>query len=211
MYFSLASAVVAATLTTTAYAHGIITTPVPRAPGAASLAACGKAVIGLIKADNTSHVEGLPEAALTDSTYNAKACNLWLCKGLQYEGDRSLVQKYKPGQKVPVHVYLRIPHAGTANVSIVETSTNTILGEQLLYWDNYANQSLPAIPANNSDFSVTIPGNIGRGKCASPGDCVSFPSSSLTIMEKLFADSFIGRLFSGGGTALGRSRRMNLA
>lgn len=33
---------------------------------------------------NDSHVEGLPEAAATDPAFNASACNLFLCKGLQF-------------------------------------------------------------------------------------------------------------------------------
>ena len=68
----------AAALASTAWSHGVITTPAPRAVGAASLATCGSDVTNLIKADNTLHVEGLPEAAATDSAYNATECNLWL-------------------------------------------------------------------------------------------------------------------------------------
>lgn len=62
--------------------HGLITTPVPRAPGALSLANCGPTVTNNIKGDETSHVEGLPEAAANDAKYNAAACNLWLCRGM---------------------------------------------------------------------------------------------------------------------------------
>ena len=171
MRFSILSVAFAAALVD---AHGIVQIPPSRSPGPASLKACGKSVIDLIKADNTSHVEGLPEAAHTDSTYNATACNLWLCKGLQYEGDAASVQKFTPGQVLPMHVYLRVLHAGTANVSLIDTKTDTIIGQQLLYWDNYADEKLAKVPANNTDFSVTIPTDIKEGTCASPGDCVSY-------------------------------------
>lgn len=46
-------------------------------------AACGTAVTALVKSDNTSHVEGMPEAAATTANFNATACNVFLCKGLQ--------------------------------------------------------------------------------------------------------------------------------
>lgn len=62
--------------------HGLITKPVPRAPGAISLAHCGPTVTNNIKGDETSHVEGLPEAAVNDKAFNAAECNLWLCRGL---------------------------------------------------------------------------------------------------------------------------------
>lgn len=75
---------------------------------------------------------------------------------------------------IPIEVYIRIKHAGTANVSIVDTKSNTIVGSQLLYWSDYANEKLPALPANNSAFSVTLPTDFG-GKCATAGECVSDP------------------------------------
>jgi len=171
MYFSASSLLAAASLATTISAHGIITTPYPRAVGAASLAACGSAVTDLIVADNTSHVEGLPEAAATDSAYHASKCNLWLCKGLQYADNTANVLALSPGQVLPIDVYIRIPHEGTANVSIVDTKKNAIIGSELIYWDRYADQALATLPANNSAFSITVPRSLG-GSCLYPGDCV---------------------------------------
>ncbi|KAH8595743.1 hypothetical protein B0O99DRAFT_661628 [Bisporella sp. PMI_857] len=132
---------------------------------------CGTAVTKKIAADVTDHVEGLPEAAAKDSGYHAALCNLWLCRGLQYDPASSSVQTYSPGQVVPIKINIRIKHAGTANVSVVDTKTNSIIGSQLLYWSDYANEKLPSLPANNSAFSVTIPNNL-EGKCTTAGDCV---------------------------------------
>ncbi|KFY40801.1 hypothetical protein V495_05251 [Pseudogymnoascus sp. VKM F-4514 (FW-929)] len=169
-YLSLATIVGVAS---TASAHGVITSPTPRIAGNASLAACGTAVQLLNTQDVTTHVEGLPEVAAVDSTYHPDECNLWLCKGLQLDEEASgPVQTYSPGEVVPIDVNLRILHDGTANVSIVDTASNTIVGSQLLYWDDYANEKLPSVPENNTHFSITIPDDIEEGKCTTAGECV---------------------------------------
>ena len=97
MHFSLPSRLAAAALASTAWSHGIITISAPRAVGAASSAACGSGVTNLIKTDNTSHVKGLPEAAATNSAYNAAECNLWLCKGPQLADNKADAQKFTTG------------------------------------------------------------------------------------------------------------------
>ncbi|TVY29151.1 hypothetical protein LHYA1_G002674 [Lachnellula hyalina] len=159
-----------ASLASTALSHGILTSPYPRAIGASSLSACGPTVQANIAADNTSHVEGLPEAAATDPAYNASACNLWLCRGLQYADNTANVQSWTVGQVVAIEAYIRVLHHGTANVSIVDTQSNTIVGGELLYWGDYADETLTTLPANNTAFSVTIP-ELG-GKCTVAGECV---------------------------------------
>ncbi|KAI0846092.1 hypothetical protein F5Y00DRAFT_151521 [Daldinia vernicosa] len=164
-----------AALAATVSGHGLITTPTPRGPGDASSAACGSSVVANIKGDLTSHVEGLPELAAEDAGYHGELCNLWLCRGLQYADNAANVQAYKPGQKVTIEVQLTIPHAGSANVSVVDTKTNTIIGEPLLTWPSgyaderqfYAHQT----PANQTKFDVTIPEDLGS-KCADAGSCV---------------------------------------
>jgi len=171
MLFSKSSIIAVAALFNRAASHGIITIPYPRAVGDASLAACGSGVTNLIKADNTSHVEGLPEAAAADTAYNAKLCNLWLCKGLQFADNTANVEAYYPGQVVPINVFIRVPHEGTANVSIVDTTVNEVLGSELIYWDRYADQALAVLPANNSAFEITIPRDL-EGKCLTAGQCV---------------------------------------
>ncbi|OTA66810.1 hypothetical protein K449DRAFT_325848 [Hypoxylon sp. EC38] len=159
----------------TVSAHGLISKPTPRGPGDASVAACGASVVNNIKGDKTSHVEGLPELAAADSGYHGELCNLWLCRGLQYADNAANVQKYAPGQTVNIQVQLSIPHAGSANVSIVDTKTNTIIGKPLLSWPSgyaderqfYAHQT----PANQTNFNVTIPEDLGS-QCSEAGACV---------------------------------------
>lgn len=178
MLFSLSSLLTAASLAATVSSHGLIVKPTPRGPGAASLAACGSAVTNNIKGDLTSHVEGLPEAAKTDKKYVAAECNLWLCRGLQFGDNTANVATYTPGQVVPFTVKITIKHAGTANVSVVDTKTNKIIGKQLLFWGPgaggaYADEKQSTLPANQTSFDVTIPKDLGSA-CAKAGDCVSF-------------------------------------
>lgn len=164
--------------------HGLITKPTPRGPGDASIAACGSSVVNNIKGDLTSHVEGLPELAAQDAAYNADLCKLWLCRGLQFADNVANVQQYTPGQSVNIQVQLSIPHAGSANVSIVDTKTDTIIGEPLLSWPSgyaderqfYAHQT----PAEQTNFNVTIPDNLGS-QCSEAGACVSSSFSPLPL------------------------------
>ncbi|KAI0180332.1 hypothetical protein GGR52DRAFT_569080 [Hypoxylon sp. FL1284] len=164
-----------AALAATVSGHGLITSPPPRTPGDASVAACGSSVVANVAADETSHVEGLPELAAADAGYDAALCNLWLCKGLQFADNEANVQKYAPGQSVNIRVSLSIPHVGSANVSVVDTKTDTILSEPLLVWpDGYADERqfyAHTTPANQTNFNVTIPEDLGD-KCSVAGDCV---------------------------------------
>lgn len=166
-----------ASLASLVHAHGYISSPAMRMPGDATKAACGSAVVADIVRDKTSHVEGLPELAAKDAGYHAASCNLWLCRGVQFGDNTAGVQAYTPGQVVPVKIALTIPHVGSANVSVVETKTNAILGTPLLSWPaGYADEKQfygKTLPANQTDFSITIPTTLGA-KCATAGDCVSY-------------------------------------
>jgi hypothetical protein len=178
MHFSTAALL---SFTTLVYGHGLITSPPSRPVGDAIKAACGPAIAQNIQQDNTSHVEGLPEiAAQTKTQFHADQCNLWLCKGLQYKDNAANVQNYKVGDTVNIKVYLRIPHKGSANVSIVDTKSNTIIGQPLFDWPSgYADENQkPNYPKNQTDFDVKIP-DLG-GKCTTPGECVS-----LTAIDRL--------------------------
>ena len=202
MLFSLNSLIVAASLAASVSSHGLITKPVPRGPGAASLAACGSAVTNNIKGDLTSHVEGLPEAAARDKTYKPDQCNLWLCRGLQFADNSANVETWTAGQTVHLDVKITIKHYGTANMSIVDTKSNKII-KQILYWDKYADDKLTTLPANNTAFDVTIPSDLGSA-CATAGDCVS--SEILGGRNGLRLTCF--RCFNGGGTVSMPSKRM---
>jgi hypothetical protein len=162
-------------LATTVVAHGYVSSPPARQAGPATDAACGKLVADVIRADNTSHVEGLPEeAAQAGSGYHADACNLWLCKGLQYADNAANVQRWAAGATVEMRVLLTIPHDGTANVSIVDLARNEVVGDMLLVWDaHYANEAefhAGTLPRNNTAFNVTLPDVSER--CGTAGACV---------------------------------------
>ncbi|ORY68417.1 uncharacterized protein BCR38DRAFT_481909 [Pseudomassariella vexata] len=164
-----------AALSATALGHGYVSSPPARAPGEASIAACGNSVVNDIKKDNTSHVEGLPELAATDAGYHADQCNLWLCRGLQFGDNAANVQKFTPGQSVQVKIKLAIPHAGGANVSVVDTKKNAIIGKSLISWaSGYADEQQfysGKTPEDQVDFNVTIPTDLGSA-CAEAGACV---------------------------------------
>ncbi|CZR66324.1 related to chitin binding protein [Phialocephala subalpina] len=167
----IASILLLGTLASTAFSHGLITSPPSRVAGTAMQAACGTAVTALVQADNTSHVEGMPEAAATTANFNSTACNVFLCKGLQFADNTANVQNFTAGQVVNMRASIPIPHEGPMNVSIINTQTNTAIGAPLITFDSYADESLAALPANNTNFNVTIPNNLGTN-CTTAGTCV---------------------------------------
>jgi hypothetical protein len=154
--------------------HGIITSPAPRAIGPAITTACGEAITKTIKSDNTSYVEQLTKLVASDSKFDSTACNLYLCKGLQFSDNAANVQTWKAGDVVPIKIWLRIPHEGIANVSIVSTKQNSQVGEPLKLWTKgYApGKSEQDVPLDQRQFNVQIPGGLEKA-CANAGDCVS--------------------------------------
>ncbi|KAL2063176.1 hypothetical protein VTL71DRAFT_6248 [Oculimacula yallundae] len=170
MYTS-SSILALAALASTVFSHGLITSPPCRNPGPAMDAACGKSVSALITKDNTSHIEDMPEAAALIPTFDATKCNLFLCKGQQFADNTANVQNFTAGQVVNMRASLPIPHEGPMNVSIVNTATNTIIGKPLISFKSYADESLATLPANNTNFDVTVPTTL-KGDCTRPGDCV---------------------------------------
>jgi len=156
--------------------HGLIQSPPSRPVGPAIIANCGPKVEQDIRLDNTSHVEGLPELAAKDTAYNAEKCNLWLCKGLQFADNMNNTQTWHAGQVIPLKVWIRIPHEGSANVSIVDTATNEIVGDMLKVWsEGYApGKKESDVPEDQKVFSVTVPEGL-ETRCATAGACVSSP------------------------------------
>lgn len=188
-----------AVFASTALGHGFISSPPARQGGDASVAACGKAVVDTIRADNTSHVEGLPElAAKKDSGFHADLCNLWLCKGLQFADNAANVQAYRPGQSVNMKIKLTIPHTGNANVSVVDTKSNTIVGKPLVRWDKgYADERdfyAKKTPKDQVDFNVTIPEDLGD-KCATAGACVSDNAHSVAASAVVSNLGFVPTMY----------------
>jgi hypothetical protein len=110
------------------------------------------------------------QIARGQTDFNAATCNLWQCKGFKFDDNKSRVQTYTAGQVVPFDFDLRAPHAGVANVSIVDTATNSVIGQPLVTYSDFGNNAY-ATPANQLKFSVTIPSDLGS-KCAVAGACV---------------------------------------
>jgi len=161
-----------AALFSTVLAHGEITSPPTRSAGPAMDAACGTSVSALVKADTTSHVEDMPEAAALIPGFNSTACNVFLCKGQQFADNTANVQNFTAGQVVNMRAVIPIPHEGPMNVSVINTATNTAIGAPLISFDSYADESLATLPANNTNFDVTVPSDLGSA-CSVAGACVS--------------------------------------
>ena len=178
--------------------HGLITSPAPRAAGAASRAACGQAFQDGSTKDNTTFIEALTRGTFADSEYHADECNLFLCKGLQFADNTLNVHEYKPGQVVDIKLWVRIPHKGYANVSIVDTTTNAVIGQPLYNWPEYLGDDPRAVyPKNNTEFSITIP-ELGD-KCVQPGHCVSPIPFSSSFSHSKIADKNLQRSSNGTG------------
>jgi len=156
----------AALFVTSALAHGVVTSPAPRAPGPELTAVCGSGPATLLTNDLTAPVEEAVAKAGSDTT---DACNLFFCRGLQFADNTDLVQTFPAGTVVDFAVNLKVLHTGWANVSIVDTNTQTVIGDQLFNWPVYADSTVKPPPADETSFSVTIPDL--EGACSTPGDC----------------------------------------
>lgn len=82
------------------------------------------------------------------------------------------VQTFQPGQVVNMLASIPIPHEGPMNVSVIDMKTNAAIGAPLISFDSYADESLAVLPANNTNFNVTIPTTLGAA-CTVAGSCVS--------------------------------------
>ncbi|KAB5540227.1 hypothetical protein GE09DRAFT_1175912 [Coniochaeta sp. 2T2.1] len=160
-----ASITAVALLAATVSAHGNVTSPLARLTGPGMVKACGQSAVDNVLADGTIPLEDV---------FNAlPSCKLDLCRGAVFDDNKSRVQKFSPGQVIPFKAILPIPHEGPANVSIVKTATNKILGEMLLVFDSYADENLRVLPANNTNFAVTLPTTLAAtGDCRVAGECV---------------------------------------
>ena len=199
MHFSRVSLLSLAGLVTQASAHGLVREPATRAPGEAAEAACGNIMTEFYQADLTSYPESLFRAnpGGLGPSYDPKKCNLWLCKGYQFADNAANVQSYTAGQVIDLDVWIRIPHSGHANVSVVDTASNSVIGEPLIAWpNNYAASANP--PADQTNFSIEIP-ELGD-KCTEAGACVSTSHSAGTELGRL-----MGVVITGYSVVLVRS------
>lgn len=148
-------------------AHGFVNSPAPREPGDAYKAACGDQPYYQQSSDINGNVQGIYQ--VVGDNFDSANCNLWLCKGFLLEDNPDNLQTYSLGETIEFDVNIAAPHTGYANVSVVKTSSNTIIGEPLIEFSNYAANA--GVAANNSAFSVTLPETLG-GDCTTAGDCV---------------------------------------
>lgn len=153
-----------ASLVTLAAAHGFIKSPPPREPGDAFKATCGEQPYYQQSSDINGNVQGIFQVVGDDTTDD---CKLWLCKGFLLEDNE--VQSYSLGETIDFEITIAAPHTGYANVSVVKTSTDSIIGSPLIEFQNYAANA--GVDANNTAFSITLPDSLD-GDCTSAGDCV---------------------------------------
>ncbi|KAK5739658.1 hypothetical protein LTR17_005142 [Elasticomyces elasticus] len=166
----IATLMAAASIATFADAHGYFVSPKARAPGPVFQKACGMQAFYQMSGDINGNIQGLQQTTKGQSDYNAAACNLWKCKGMKYDDNTANVQKYTPGQSIPMYFDIRAPHDGIANVTVIDLSTphGKVLAS-LKTWDAYALTSKPS-DDTEEHFSIKMPTTLG-GKCAKKGAC----------------------------------------
>lgn len=199
-FIPLATLASLVSLATLIRGHGFVTSPTARMPGSAMAAACGKQVEINQRSDNYGNIQGELQVANGQSDYNAGKCDIWLCKGYKFADNKDNVYSYTAGQTVDFTVDIRAPHTGIANVSVVDTTSNSVIGSPLISWDVYASTAT-GVTKNETDFSVTIPDDLGD-QCATAGNCVLqwyWYAQSIDQTYESCVD------FTVGGSAMGSS------
>ncbi|OLN82379.1 hypothetical protein CCHL11_09762 [Colletotrichum chlorophyti] len=152
-------------LATAVLGHGVVQTPEPRTSGPKQEELCGLAVTSQLESDAAGPIENAIKVA--DSDYK---CNLFLCRGYQYEDNEENVRAVKAGESIPFHIDLVAGHRpGYANISVVDLASNTVIGEPLVAWADWPTDNPD--PLADTDFNVTIPDTLASscdvgGKCA---------------------------------------------
>lgn len=139
-------------------------------PGPAMEASCGAQAVSDQVSDNYGSIQGELRVVSNQDDYEADECNMWLCKGYKFADNKDNVYSYKAGEKVDFTVDIRAPHTGVANVSVVDTSSNSVIGSPLISWPIYASVAT-GVKDEETSFRVTIPDTLGS-QCATAGDCV---------------------------------------
>jgi hypothetical protein len=204
MMYSTSILAASAGFLSTVSAHGLLTSPKPRLAGTAMEAACGQQVYNNQASDSYGNIQGELQVAATQTDYNAAECNIWLCKGYKFADNSANIQSWTAGQVVDFTFDVRAPHTGYANVSIVNTATNSIIGDMLLVYDDFADNA-KTIPANETSFSLTIPSDLGD-TCSTAGACVLqhyWNAASIDQTYESCIDFTVGK--SGSGSSSGSS------
>jgi Lytic polysaccharide mono-oxygenase, cellulose-degrading len=149
--------------------HGIITSPTARSAGAAMKAVCGEQVTNNLQSNEYGDIQQLIQIGSSQKDFDPTSCDVSLCKGLQFDDNSANAQNFTAGQVVPITVDIQAKHTGTANVSIVDTATNKMISNQLIYFPIYASTATD-LPKNQTQFSITMPDV--SSQCGAAGACV---------------------------------------
>ena len=154
---------------TLAAGHGIITSPTARSAGTAMKAVCGQQVSNNLQSNDYGDIQQLMQIGASQKDFNPGSCDVSLCKGMQFDDNTANIQNFTAGQVVPIKIDIQAKHTGTANVSIVDTGSNTMISKQLIYFPVYASTATE-IPKNQTQFNITMPDV--SSNCSKAGACV---------------------------------------
>lgn len=132
-------------------------------------AVCGEQVFNNLKSNAYGPIEQLQQIGSSQKDFDPAACDVSLCKGLQFEDNANNVQHYTAGEVVPIKVDIQAKHTGSCNVSVVDTKSNTMISEQLISFPVYASTATE-VPKNQTAFEVTMPDV--KAMCGVAGQCV---------------------------------------
>ena len=119
-----------------------------------------------------------------------------------FRSNKDNVYSYKAGQKIDFEVDIRAPHTGVANVSVVDTASNSVIGSPLISWDEYASTA-SGVKDDETSFSVTMPDDLGS-KCSTAGDCVIQWYWYAESIDQTY-ESCVDFTMSGSGSSSGSS------
>ncbi|KAK3401853.1 hypothetical protein B0T20DRAFT_345512, partial [Sordaria brevicollis] len=118
-------------------------------PGPAMARACGQQAVNTILTDGTMPIESVPFSSSASCKIAASLevlrlelqGNPFLCRGALFADNASPLQRFTPCQRILFKTSIPIPHEGPCNVSVVNTATNTIFGQPLMF-NSYADERL---------------------------------------------------------------------
>jgi hypothetical protein len=117
-------------------------------------------------ADRTGPIENAVK--VKDSNYK---CNAFLCRGYQYEDNKSNVKSLRVNDSLAFHIDLVAGHRpGFANFSVVSTKTNQVL-KRLKTWDHWPDVTDGSTYEQKTNFNITIPPGL-ESTCKKAGSCV---------------------------------------
>ncbi|KAL4876877.1 hypothetical protein BJY04DRAFT_222551 [Aspergillus karnatakaensis] len=151
------------------HGHAVVAEPLPRKTGPAHEAACGAAVVDVL--ENVAFRHRRPNRKRHGEGRRRLQLQRVSVPRVQFEDNTDNVLEVSVGEVLYFHVDLIAGHhPGYAIVSIVDTATNSIIGDPLRPWDDWPNH-LSGPPRDDIDYNVTIPDSLGT-QCSSAGSCV---------------------------------------